>query len=76
MFDNAYVCECPQCGRLIVTYLNWGSGAFRCPCHPDEVIHFDYVSVEEQKKNQEKYADLIEQERQKVQQFLNAEWKE
>lgn len=64
LLGEPYVCECPDCGELIVTSVSFGSGAFCCPkCSNGqyEPIHFDFVSKEEIKKNQEKYKDLIEQ---------------
>lgn len=53
-----YVFKCPFCGNLIVTSVLWGSGAVRCKCN-NEIIHFDYLSDENLKKNQQKYKDLI-----------------
>lgn len=62
MFGRPYVVICPACGKKIVTEVNaFGSGAFSCDCGMYEPIRFDFVSNEDIKRNQEKYANIIEE---------------
>jgi ribosomal protein S27E len=64
-FGEPYAFECPHCGRLILTSVTWGSGAVECPDCKDGTIHFDFISKESLKKNQEKYAEFIKTELEK-----------
>ena len=62
LFGTPYVVKCPNCGKLIVTSVSFGSGAFCCPVCSEgryEPIRFDFVSAEAIKKNHEEYADIL-----------------
>ena len=62
-FFNPYVIECPQCGNLILTDVTFGSGCCSCEkCSPKEFMRFDSVSKEALQKNQEKYADFLNEQ--------------
>ena len=64
LFGTPYVAKCPNCGKLIVTSVLFGSGAFCCPVCSEgryEPIRFDFVSAEEIKKNHEEYADILKE---------------
>ena len=64
-FGEAYAFECPHCGCLILTSVTWGSGVIQCPDYKDGIIHFDFISKESLKKNQEKHAEFIKSELEK-----------
>ena len=64
-FGEPYAFECLQCGRPILTSVTWGSGAVQCPDCKDGIIHFDFISKESLKKNQEKHAEFIKYELEK-----------
>lgn len=67
IFHEPYVIECPQCGNLILTDVSFGSGCCCCEkCSPNEFLHFDFVSREALKNNQEKYADFINEHLEEV----------
>ena len=59
---DPYVVKCHNCGKLILTFVMFGSGAYSCDCSPGEIVRFDFTSKEEIKKNQEKYKEFIESE--------------
>lgn len=66
-FFNPYVIECPHCSNLILTDVTFGSGCCSCmKCSPREFLHFDFVSKEELEKNQEKYADFINEQLEEI----------
>ena len=72
-FGEPYAFECPHCGRLIMTYVTWGSGAVQCPDCKDGIIHFDFISKESLKKTQEKHAEFIKSELEKQNFNINYE---
>lgn len=60
IMGTPYVVRCPQCSNLIVTSVMWGSGACSCEkCSPNEILHIDYVSREDVKRNHKMYADIL-----------------
>ena len=64
MIGEPYVMKCPQCGNLILTNVIFGSGCYSCDkCSPKEFIHFDFISKEALKENQNKYRDFINENR-------------